>query len=444
MNIQYCIHLKVVAVIALVLACGVMPAFAGNSVTGSHAVVAGGDLNTASGIYSAVGGGGQNTASVNSSTVAGGFGSKATGGNSTVGGGEENMASGFGATIAGGRDNHSMGYLSSIPGGIENQAGGDYSFAAGNHARIRSAAENTDPNQKGDYGTFMWADSTTIVDPNAICTFCPYTYTPEFNSSGPNQFLIRANGGFALNATPVNSNVAMTVVAPNGNPGYASIFLRQSNSDNGMLVSSGDASIGIANAANNAAFYVDQYNGSGHTRRLSLDGLGNFAVTAQAYKPGGGSWAASSDARLKTNVLPLENALDRLLALRGVTFEYSHPDNGMHPVGTFTGFIAQEVEPAFPNWIGHDQNGYLTVGPQGFEALTVEALRALNNKDEIHASEYERRVTKLETENAELRDQLARQSMLQQTSVAELRQQIGQLSALLNVRSTRATSSAGE
>ena len=200
----------------------------------------------------------------------------------------------------------------------------------------------------------------------------------------------------------------------------------------------------MANTANNAAFYADQYNGSGHTRRLSLDGVGNFAVTAQAYKPSGGAWAASSDARLKTNVLPLENALDRLLARCSVTFEYAHPDNSMHPIGTFTGFIAQEVEPAFPNWIGHDQNGYLTVGPQGFEALTVEALRLLNNKDEIHASEYQRRVIKLKIENAELREQRAQKLMLQQTSVAELHQQIVGLSASLNVPSTRTTSPPGE
>src|SRR5262249_32294101 len=148
-----------------------------------------------------------------------------------------------------------------------------------------------------------------------------------FTSSGPNQFLVRATGGFGLNTTPVNSNVAMTIAATSGNPGYASIFLRQANSDNGVLVSSGDASTGMTNTANNAAFYVDQYNGSGHTRRLSLDASGNMIVTAQAYKPGGGSWAASSDVRLKKNIKPLGNALDRLLELHGVTFEYSHPDD---------------------------------------------------------------------------------------------------------------------
>jgi len=49
--------------IAFVLVCAATPALAGNSVTGTYAVVAGGDLNTASGGYAVVAGGSQNTAS---------------------------------------------------------------------------------------------------------------------------------------------------------------------------------------------------------------------------------------------------------------------------------------------------------------------------------------------------------------------------------------------
>src|SRR5581483_2690544 len=182
------------------------------------------------------------------------------------------------------------------------------------------------------------------------------------------------------------------------------------------------ASTGATNKANNAAFYIDQYNGSGQTRRLSIDGSGNFTVTAQAYKPGGGAWAASSDGRLKKNVQPLEHALDRLLALHGVTFEYSHPDGAMHPAGTFTGFIAQDVQPTFPNWIGHDAQGYLTVGPQGFEALTVEALREMKHDDDA-------RIAKLEADNAALRKELADAVATQQAGLAELRREVAELGA---------------
>lgn len=45
---------------------------------------------------------------------------------------------------------------------------------------------------------------------------------------------------------------------------------------------------------------------------MSLDQSGNLSVSAQAYKPGGGAWTASSDARLKINVHPLDHALDQI------------------------------------------------------------------------------------------------------------------------------------
>lgn len=436
MSIQRSFPLSLASAIAILLITATAPALAGNTVTGTYAVGAGGDQNVSSGGYAVEGGGYKNVASGWRSTIAGGESNSAIsqwtvigGGainvassvDATVAGGSHNTASAVGATVSGGEDNSALGGSSTVPGGFQNQAGGNYSFAAGGSAHIRTAAEagypQDDFQQHGDTGTFMWADHTGTTP--------PFDIAAQYTSTGPNQFLVRANGGFALNGAPINANVAMTIVAPLSNPGYASIFLRQSNSDNGILVSSGDASTGAINPANNASFYVDQYNGSAHTRRMSLDASGNFIVTAQAYKPGGGAWAASSDARLKSNVQPLDHALDRLLALRGVTFEYAHPDNGIRPAGTFTGFIAQEVEPNFPNWIGHDDKGYLTVGPQGFEALTVEALRTLKNDDDA-------RMSKLESENVVLREQLAQQLKLQQSSLAELRQQVAALSVLSN------------
>ena len=86
--------------------------------------------------------------------------------------------------------------------------------------------------------------------------------------------------------------------------------------------------------------------------------------------------------RLKTAVEPLTGALDRLLALRGTTFEYRAEvtPKSMYLPGRQIGFIAQEVEAVFPAVGGRDSDGFKTVGPQGFEALTVEALRDLRNE----------------------------------------------------------------
>jgi hypothetical protein len=361
-----------------------------NQATQQYSTVAGGNSNTADGLSASVGGGDTNIASDAFATIAGGQNNQA-GLYASVGGGTENHATGFDSTISGGAHNDASGVNAVVPGGEGNTAAGDFSFAGGIGSTTRSAAQSGTPG--GDSGSFVWSDGQT----------------GGLSSNGSKQFIVGANGGFGLNTAPINSSVAMTIAATAANPNYAGILLRSAASPDGMLIFSGGATPG----ANNAFLYIDQANGLTSTHRLTLDGVGRLFISNQAYKPGGGSWAASSDARLKTNVKPLGRALDQMLALKGVTFEYAHPDGGMHPGGTFSGFIAQDVEKVFPNWIGHDNDGYLTVGPQGFEALTVEALRELKTSEDD-------RVAKLERENADLHELVANQTK----AISELRREV--------------------
>jgi hypothetical protein len=210
--------------------------------------------------------------------------------------------------------------------------------------------------------------------------------------SAPHQFLIQSVGGVAINSTPPNSNIELTI-AGNGNlsNNYSNMFLRQSGVAAGYLVSAGEAT----GSNNNAALYIDQYDGTNQTRRLSLAANGDFAVTAAAFKPGGGSWSVPSDARLKKDVRPLQHALDRLLELRGVSFEYALPDVGLHPAGRHDGFIAQEVQRVFPGWVSTASDGYLAVGPTGFEALSVEALRQLREEKDAEIADLHSRLDDL-------------------------------------------------
>lgn len=370
-------------------------------------------IATAGGTGSTVGGGVNNTANGDYSTVSGGLFNHADGIFSVVSGGTENVAAGNSSVVSGGHANVATGDGSVVPGGQQNFAGGVGSFAGGYQAHVRSPAEAG--TQFGDSYTFFWADDAGAA-PGLT------------QSSGPGQFIVKANGGFSVNAVPINQNVSATIAAPLNNPRYASIQLRDSMWKDGILITAGDSTEG----ANNASFYVDQYNGSGHTRRLSLDATGKLTITNQAYKPGGGSWAASSDGRLKKNVKPLGHALDRMLELKGVTFEYSHPDAGMHPKGTFSGFIAQDVEKVFPNWIGHDNDGYLTVGPQGFEAITVEALRELKTSQD-------ERVAKLEHDNADLRDLVANQTK----AISDLRHEMAAITSTVDLKARQVADASG-
>jgi len=126
-----------------------------------------------------------------------------------------------------------------------------------------------------------------------------------------------------------------------------------------------------------------------------------------AAKPTSNAWTVSSDARLKKNIQPITHALDDLLALHGVTYQWRDPASQGNMAGTYTGLIAQDVERVFPEWISEDDKGYKTLTVIGFEGIVVEAMRQLRaEKDaEIKAlrTESALRIERLEAENAELR-----------------------------------------
>jgi hypothetical protein len=111
-------------------------------------------------------------------------------------------------------------------------------------------------------------------------------------------------------------------------------------------------------------------------------------------------WYEPSDRRLKKQIEQVEGALDAMLQLRGVSFEWR--DATCHEDGRHLGMIAQQVERVFPEWVKTDANGYKALNYEGFEALTVEAIRELSATDEALKSE----VAQLRAENDELRSEL--------------------------------------
>lgn len=131
-----------------------------------------------------------------------------------------------------------------------------------------------------------------------------------------------------------------------------------------------------------------------------------FGSDGSAFKPGGGSWAAISDPRAKHDIAPLTGTLDKLLSLRGYTFQYNKDriESGLALPGTQIGLMADEVERVFPDWVSTDTSGLRYVSERGLSALMVEALRDLRaEKDAVAAS-----AAAAEREIAELKADVAR------------------------------------
>jgi hypothetical protein len=97
-------------------------------------------------------------------------------------------------------------------------------------------------------------------------------------------------------------------------------------------------------------------------------------VTATAY-------FHSSDARLKTDIHPIDHALDKMLALKGVTFNWKkdgHADMGV---------TAQNVSEVFPNAVSKNADGMMSVNTDSLVGPMIEAIRALKADNDALRSE---------------------------------------------------------
>jgi len=164
----------------------------------------------------------------------------------------------------------------------------------------------------------------------------------------------------------------------------------------GLLVTAGtnssDNSFYVQNRAGNAAYFQvrgDGLVGINQAASSSYNCTINGSLFAGAgYKPGGGSWTDSSGIRLKENVQTINNALDKISKLRGVTFDWKDEFVKDRPKSS-GGFIADEVMEFFPNWITEvnliDEDDKLDIIennkikslnlPFEFSALLVEAIK---------------------------------------------------------------------
>jgi hypothetical protein len=102
--------------------------------------------------------------------------------------------------------------------------------------------------------------------------------------------------------------------------------------------------------------------------------------------------------------------LDRLLRLRGYSFEYNADAVAKQLAlpGTQIGLIAQEVERVFPDWVAADDQGYRYVTERATTALMVEALRDLRAEKDRAIEQLKADAAKRELENAELKARLDR------------------------------------
>lgn len=171
-----------------------------------------------------------------------------------------------------------------------------------------------------------------------------YTWTGQ-------QYFLTNNGGYAVN----NSNSAALEVYSTGNNTAFQSFHRGGywatnfglDSDNWIRIG------GWSAAANRFQFNA-----------VSGDFVANGDITA------------FSDARVKENVITIDNALSKVLALRGVYYNRIDSEDKSRKIGV----IAQETLPVIPEVVNQDAFGTYNVSYGNMGALFIEAFKEQNNE----------------------------------------------------------------
>lgn len=161
---------------------------------------------------------------------------------------------------------------------------------------------------------------------------------------------------------------------PFGSPPGSMYFFKQNELDVAMTLAP-NAWVGLG--VNNPGYRLDLPN------IASADGRGRA-----------NRWDTYSSERWKENIRTLDGALDKVMGLRGVSFDWKASHGGGHDVG----FIAEEVGRVVPELVTWEADG---VSAQGLAydrvtALTVEAIK--DQQGQIEA---------LRRDNAELRAMVA-------------------------------------
>jgi hypothetical protein len=114
----------------------------------------------------------------------------------------------------------------------------------------------------------------------------------------------------------------------------------------------GSSSGGIAIRATGGAIESDYAGGTAfYAPNGNFVGV-NITVSGNGYKPGGGSWVATSDARLKEAVTDYSAGLAKVMALRPVAYCYNGRGGSTRDGRRYVGLVADEVEGVMPEMVG--------------------------------------------------------------------------------------------
>jgi hypothetical protein len=127
--------------------------------------------------------------------------------------------------------------------------------------------------------------------------------------------------------------------------------------------------------------------------RFRIDATGNIQILKDLQVYGNITAFFTSDKRLKENIIPISNSLQKVNKLNGVEFDWKKGFEDIHTLnGHDVGLLAQEVEDVLPEIVSTRHDGYKAIQYDKVVALLVESVKELSNK----VTKLENKITELE------------------------------------------------
>jgi hypothetical protein len=172
------------------------------------------------------------------------------------------------------------------------------------------------------------------------------------DTSGTNPVLKIYRSGwkslFTLNSTSVSTSVSALTAS--------SVSISGTSTFTGLLTANGGISTTSVTASGNISGIGGTFTGN----ISAVDGTFSGDVQADDFN-------TTSDRRLKTDINNLENALDKVKALQGVSFKMNNEDK--------IGLIAQDTQEVIPEVVKENEEGYLSVSYGNIVGLLIEAIK---------------------------------------------------------------------